>query len=105
MKVVEKDIIITLDNDLFTLSGCGSKMILSKKAFNSLARAVLKMIMKLGENRMINMCDEVCRVAYNDKMFTLEVFGLQLFMDKKHFDKLYNLMSRMNEAYEVVAHE
>lgn len=54
---------------------------------------------------MINMCDEVCRVAYNDKMFTLEVFGHQLFMDKKHFDKLYNLMSRMNEAYEVVAHE
>ena len=54
---------------------------------------------------MINICDEVCRVAYNDKMFTLEVFNHHLFMDKRHFDKLYDLMTRMNEAYEGVVNE
>ena len=51
MKIVEKDIIITLENEVYTISGCGSRMMLDKKAFNSLVRAIFKTIVKVGEKQ------------------------------------------------------
>lgn len=37
---------ITKENDFYTISGCGFKMILDYKSFKELAKEIVKMILK-----------------------------------------------------------